>query len=1132
MLWHRWQWVYTYTINPPTFTLPANGSATVACISDAQVVPTPPVVTNSCGGNVVPTGPVIGTDPVCSGTKTYTWTYTDCTGASLDWTFTYTISPPTFTLPANGGSTVACVNDAQVVPTPPAVTDNCGASITPTGPTISPDPTCGGTKTYTWTYTDCSGTANQWVYTYTISPSTFTLPPDDGSTVTCIGDAQVVPTPPAVNDNCGNPVTPTGPVIGPDPVCSGTKTYTWTYTDCSGNNLQWVYTYTITPSTFTLPPDDGSTVPCIADAQVIPTPPPANNSCGDPLTITGPVVGADPACGGTKTYSWTYTDCVGGTQTWTYTYTINNPTFTLPANGGTTVACISDAQTVPTPPAVNNSCGTPLNISAPVISPDPVCSGTKTYTFTYTDCTGATQNWVFTYTISPPTFTLPANSGSTVACVSDAQVVPTPPVVSNSCGGAVNATGPVVSPDPVCSGTKTYTWTYTDCTGSSIDWIYTYTISPPSLAVPADGGSNVNCVSDAQVVPTPPVVNNSCGGAVVPTGPVIGPDPVCSGTKTYTWTYTDCTGASEDWVYIYTVSPPSLALPPDDGSTVACVSDAQTVPTPPSVNDSCGNPITPTGPVVSADPACSGTKTYVWTYTDCAGNTGDWTYTYTITGDTGPIFNAPPTDVTVACVADIPAMIDLTYTNSCSGGGTVTGSDSPITGSCPATVVRTWTVTDACGNAATVTQDIIINDTTPPTASDPAPVNVAACNGPVPAPDPNVVNDEADNCGVPVVAFVSDNTTLNGCTETTIRTYSVTDACNNSITVEQTITRTFDMTPPVFNPVPTDITVNCLGEVPPMQDLNYTDNCSPSGTVTGTETGPSGNPLTIIRMWSITDACGNQASVTQTITINSVLVTIPITEEICPGDMVTINGEDYSIPGMYTDTIPGMNGDCDTILNITINGLPYNTSAITEDLCPGETVTINGMVYSTGGTFTDTLQGNGGECDTILTITINEHPYNTNTISASICPGETITIYGMVYDMGGTYSDTVTNVTGGCDTLVTINIAELSLVPSTVNASFCTGESVVVYGNTYSTAGTFQDTVQSTTGGCDTAVTIIIAENPLIQANFTHAGCEGDGYSIVINGTTYDESNPSGTEQIPGCWNLRYYSPCQLNFCT
>jgi hypothetical protein len=48
------------------------------------------------------------------------------------------------------------------------VVDNCGQTLTPTGPVVSPLPGCGGTRTYTYTYTDCAGNTQNWVYTYTV----------------------------------------------------------------------------------------------------------------------------------------------------------------------------------------------------------------------------------------------------------------------------------------------------------------------------------------------------------------------------------------------------------------------------------------------------------------------------------------------------------------------------------------------------------------------------------------------------------------------------------------------------------------------------------------------------------------------------------------------------------------------------------------------------------------------------------------------------------------------------------------------------------------------------------------------------------------------------------------------------
>src|SRR5437773_10404770 len=100
-------------------------------------------------------------------------------------------------------------------------------------------------------------------------------------------------------------------------------------------------------------------------------------------------------------------------------------------------------------------------------------------------------------------------------------------------------------------------------------------------------------------------------------------------------------------------------------------------------------------------------------------------------------------------------------------------------------------------------------DVTPTVITCPATITVGACNGEMPASDITLVT-ATDGCGTPVITFVNDAVNLSGCTETTTRTYKATDACGNTATCAQTITRTVDVTPPVIT-CPAPITVAEIG---------------------------------------------------------------------------------------------------------------------------------------------------------------------------------------------------------------------------------------------------------------------------------------------------------------------------------
>lgn len=95
----------------------------------------------------------------------------------------------------------------------------------------------------------------------------------------------------------------------------------------------------------------------------------------------------------------------------------------------------------------------------------------------------------------------------------------------------------------------------------------------------------------------------------------------------------------------------------------------------------------------------------------------------------------------------------------------------------------------------------------------------------------------------------------------------------NCCDLEELNVRFEDNEPPVFTNPPTDLLITCFDALPPMPDLDYTDNCIDPGTVIGVESGSAdlcaGGEVT--RTWNIQDECGNETEHVQTITVNEPL---------------------------------------------------------------------------------------------------------------------------------------------------------------------------------------------------------------------------------------------------------------------
>ncbi|MCF8274745.1 MAG: gliding motility-associated C-terminal domain-containing protein, partial [Flavobacteriaceae bacterium] len=291
----------------------------------------------------------------------------------------------------------------------------------------------------------------------------------------------------------------------------------------------------------------------------------------------------------------------------------------------------------------------------------------------------------------------------------------------------------------------------------------------------------------------------------------------------------------------------------------------------------------------SPDPSCSGDKVFTFTYTDCAGNILDWTYTYTIDDNIAPVAPSAPLNASYECIDDVPVAGNLTAVDNCSGNITVAGVDSfDNSNPCNVIITRTWTFTDTCGNTSSVAQLITVSDNISPVAPA-APADITyECIDDVPVAG-NLT--AVDNCsGNITVGGVDNIDNSNTCNIIITRTWTFVDDCGNTSSSVQTIT-VKDTTVPILTSIlDTELNVSCAN-IPDVPNLEFEDNCNSNVNIVFDETNTfDENILTdyeIVRTWTVSDACGNENKYIQTLHVAlDEVVTEIIADDKCYDDGV------------------------------------------------------------------------------------------------------------------------------------------------------------------------------------------------------------------------------------------------------
>ncbi|MDG1380702.1 MAG: hypothetical protein P8P45_00865, partial [Flavobacteriales bacterium] len=512
-------------VTAPTFVEDLPADATAACdnVPAAAVL----TATDACDDNtVVAFTEVLSDDDDCANNYTLlrTWTVTDDCGNEAQHEQTVTVvdeTAPEWISELPLDTTVSC----ESVPAPASLeaTDNCDGALVITFNEGVTEGDCaqGQTLTRTWSTTDCAGNALSHVQVITVVDTTapviegelsIDIPCTDWGTDTLYA---------SVSDNCDADIAlvllSEAEFSGS---CAGSYLLTYVAMDQCGNADTLIQSvnlidseapvFTFVPQDTTLSCDNDFTVGSLGAAEAV-------DNCTSEVEIaySDSIVYFND-CNGTAdvTRTWTAEDECGNVKTVLQLITLIDetaPEFVEALPGDMTVACdnvpLADILT-----AIDN-CDPEVTLTySETQDDDDLCPSDYviTRTWSLTDCAGNENSHTQVLTVLDtvaPTFTA-GPLDTTVAC----NAVPSPADImtlqaNDNCDAALSYAyvGEAFEGGSCADGyTLTRTWSATDCSGNSTEWMQTLTVIDtvaPSLDIVLANGSlatdtTVSCLDE------------------------------------------------------------------------------------------------------------------------------------------------------------------------------------------------------------------------------------------------------------------------------------------------------------------------------------------------------------------------------------------------------------------------------------------------------------------------------------------------------------------------------------------------------------------------------------------------------------------------------------------------------------
>lgn len=237
------------------------------------------------------------------------------------------------------------------------------------------------------------------------------------------------------------------------------------------------------------------------------------------------------------------------------------------------------------------------------------------------------------------------------------------------------------------------------------------------------------------------------------------------------------------------------------------------------------------------------------------------------------------------------------------------------------------------------------------------------------------------------------------------------------------------------------------------------------------------------------------------------------------GCTYTYNGVTYDQAGKYEVGTLKTEAGCDSIITLILSEADQGRDTVWASVCSGQYYIDEDFNTNVIGTHEVEIQQEGG-CSIIRTLILTSKD-NSIAQQASICPGDTYEFYGQTLTEAGSYTETLKGQGEDCDTIVTLTLAVLSGDTLHVTDEITTDQLPYMYNGEVvlpldTKEGVYTDTldVKSETGKCSqTVILTVTVRQPDAVDNIGYNSLQIRPNAISRGETVYIEHDFSASER-------------------